>query len=169
MYFIFEADGWKEVKKLASEKTTLAVEWLKQSGMVINKSKAMSSYFSLATQTIPLIYVIIVSIIHGSSSICILGILFDYKMSRDLHLDKVLKESKRSRQAIRHISIHLTKSEFLNVAPGLFFSKFDYGSSLWLTTSIQKSFLNRAKIHQVLLSQFSLLAEFFIGKVTVKY
>ena len=35
-----------------------------------------------------------------SSSICILGILFDYKMSLDLHLEKVLKEATRSTQGI---------------------------------------------------------------------
>jgi len=47
MYFIFEANTWKEVVAIAAQQTNTAIDWLKKSGMVINASKTEAAYFLL--------------------------------------------------------------------------------------------------------------------------
>jgi hypothetical protein len=46
MYFIFEANSWKEWLWQAKKQKT-AIDWLKKSGMVINASKTEAAYFLL--------------------------------------------------------------------------------------------------------------------------
>ncbi len=36
--------------------------------------------------------------------------IFDYKMSWDIHVEKLQKEANSQMQAIRHIQLHLTKA-----------------------------------------------------------
>ena len=143
MYFIYEADSWEGVSEMASQNTKKAMEWLKKSGMVLNSSKTEAAYFSARELTNPpKIEVDGVQIIT-KPQIKVLGMIFDYKMSWDIHIEKLLKEANSRTQAIRHIQPHLTKAECMNVAHGLFFSKLYYCSCVWLTDMLSKSLMKR--------------------------
>jgi hypothetical protein len=72
-------------------------------------------------------------------TINVLGLTFDHKLHWDVQVEKILKEANSRTQAIRHIHQHLSKNECLAVAHGLFFSKFYYCSSVWLTDMLSKS------------------------------
>jgi len=143
MYFIYEADSWESVSEKASQNTKKAMEWLKKSGMVLNSSKTEAAYFSTRELSNPPEIEIDGIQIVTNQQIKVLGMIFDYKMSWDLHVEKLLKEANSRTQAIRHIQPHLTKTECMNAAHGLFFSKLYYCSSVWLTDILSKSLMKR--------------------------
>ena len=143
MYFIYEADTWEGVSAMASQNTMKAIEWLKKSGMVLNSSKTEAAYFSTRVLTNPPQIEIDGVQIETKSHIRVLGLIFDRKMSWDVHVEKLLKEANSRTQAIRHIHPHLMKAECLNVAHGLFFSSLYYCSSVWLTEMLSKSLMKR--------------------------
>ncbi len=143
MYFVYEADTWEEVSAMASQNTKKAMEWLKNSGMVLNSSKTEAAYFSNRELTNPPKIEIEGVQIATKSEIKVLGLVFDYKMSWEAHIGKLLREANSRTQAIRHIQPHLSSKECMNVAHGLFFSKLYYCSSVWLTDMLSKSLLKR--------------------------
>jgi hypothetical protein len=146
MYFIYEGDSWEQVSATASKQTKKAMDWLRKTGMVLNPSKTEAGYFSTRTLSNPPKINISGEIIECQKTIRVLGLLFDHKMSWEAHIDKVLKEANSRTQAIRHVSKHLSKSENLNIAHGLFFSAFYYGSCVWLTDTLTKSQMNRLTV-----------------------
>ena len=143
MYFIYEADSWESVSEKASQNTKKAMEWLKKSGMVLNSSKTEAAYFTTRELSNPPKIEIDGVQLTTKPQIKVLGMIFDYKMSWDLHIEKLLKEANSRTQAIRHIQPHLTKTECMNAAHGLFFSKLYYCSSVWLTDILSKSLMKR--------------------------
>lgn len=58
-------------------------------------------------------------------------------------MEKVLKDARCSTQAIRKIHQHLSKRECLCVAHGLFYSRFYYASTVWLTDMLPRTLMNR--------------------------
>jgi hypothetical protein len=146
MYFIYEADTWDEVATLASESTKTAIEWLKKSGMVINSSKTEAAYFANNKIAEPPKITIDDAIIEVKHRLCVLGIIFDHNMSWESHIETVLTEARSRIQALRHVRQHLTKQESINVAHGLFFGKFYYCSSVWLTPLLSKELLKKLTV-----------------------
>jgi len=143
MYFIYEGDTWDEVASIASANTKRAIEWLKSSGMVINAGKTQAAYFKMRELRDPPKIQIEEVQIEAKKNMCVLGVLFDHKMSWEPHIEKLLKQANSRTQAIRHIHNHLTKKECLNIAHGLFFGSFYYCSSVWLTELLSKALINR--------------------------
>ncbi len=143
MYFVYQADSWEGVSEIASKNTKKAMEWLKKSGMVLNSSKTEAAYFSSRELTNPPKIEIDGVKIITKSQIKVLGMIFDHKMSWDIHIEKLLKEANSRTQAVRHIHPHLTKAECLNIAHGLFFSNLYYCSSVWLTDMLPKTLMKR--------------------------
>ena len=143
MYFIYEADTWDDASTMASQNTKKAMEWLKKTGMVLNSSKTEAAYFSSRELTNPPEIEIDSALIKTKPFIKVLGLIFDHKMSWDVHVEKLLKEANSRTQAVRHIHPHLTKAECLNVAHGLFFSNLYYCSSVWLTDMLPKTLMKR--------------------------
>jgi len=143
IYFIYEANSWEGVSEMASQNTKKAMEWLKKSGMVLNSSKTEAAYFSTRELTNPPKIGVDGIQIITKPQIKVLGMIFDYKMSWDIHIEKLLKEANSRTQAIRHIQPHLTKAECMNVAHGLFFSKLYYCSCVWLTDMLSRSLMKR--------------------------
>jgi hypothetical protein len=143
MYFIFESSSWDEVTKIAAETTKKAIDWLKKSGMVINASKTEAAYFALQELANPPEVNIDGNQIKLKKSMNILGLTFDHALQWGPQVENILKEANSRTQAIRHIHQHLTTNECLSVAHGLFFSKFYYCSSVWLTDMLPKKLLQR--------------------------
>ncbi len=133
MYFIFESDTWEDMTKIAAEETKKAIVWLQKSGMLINASKTEAAYFSQKELPNPPSVNIVGIQIELKKTINFLGLTFDHKFNWDVQVEKILKEANSRTQAIRHIHQHLSKNECLAVAHGLFFSKFYYCSSVFLT------------------------------------
>jgi len=116
MYLIYKADSWDGMSEIASQNTKKAMVWLKKSGMVLNLTKTKAAYFTTRELTnTPKIEIDVVQIVT-ESQINVLGMIFDYKMSWYLHIEKLLKEVNSRTQAIRHIQPHLTKAECMNAA-----------------------------------------------------
>jgi hypothetical protein len=143
MYFIFEANTWDEVTALAGKKTKEAIDWLKKSGMVINASKTEAAYFALRELSDLQVVNIDGTQIELKKTLNVLGLTFDHKLHWGVQVEKILKEANSRTQAIRHVHEHLSISECLSVTHGLFFSKFYYCSSVWLTDMLPKTLLQR--------------------------
>ncbi len=121
MYFIYKADSWEGASTMASQNTKRAMEWLRKSGMVLNSSKTEAAYFSLRELANPPEIEIDSALIKTKPFIKVVGLIFDHKMSWDVHVEKLLREANSRTQAVRHIHPHLTKAiACLNVAHGLF-------------------------------------------------
>ena len=143
IYLIFQGDTWDDVANEASEKTAIAIEWLKKSGMVINAGKTEAAYFALRELSNPPKLNIDGVQIELKKVLNVLGVLFDYRLKWDVHAEKVLKDARRSTQALRHIHQHLSRSECLFVAHGLFYSKLYYSSCVWLTDMLPRTLMTR--------------------------
>ena len=113
MYFIFEANTWKEVVAIAAQQTNTAIDWLKKSGMVINASKTEAAYFSLQELSNPPMVNINGIQIELKKTLSVLGLTFDHKLHWGVHIEKILKEANSRTQAIRHVREHISTSECL--------------------------------------------------------
>jgi len=111
--------------------------------MFLNPSKTEAAYFTTRELTNPPKIEIDSVQIVTKPQIKVLGMIFDCKMSWDLHIEKLVKEANNRTQAIRHIQPHLTITECMNAAQGLFYSKLYYCSSVWLTDILPKLLMKR--------------------------
>ena len=111
--------------------------------MVINAGKTEAAYFALLELNNPPQLNIDGTPIKLKKVLNVLGVTFDYRLKWDIHVEKVLKDARCSVQALRHIHPHLSRSECLSVAHGLFYSKFYYSSSVWLTDMLPRTLMNR--------------------------
>jgi hypothetical protein len=93
IYFIYEANSWERVSEMASQNTKKAMECLKKSGMVLNSSKTEAAYFFTRELTNPPKIGVDGIQIITKLQIKIVGTIFDYKMSWDIHIEKLLKEA----------------------------------------------------------------------------
>lgn len=73
----------------------------------------------------------------------VLGLTFDHKLKWGPQINNIIKDANRTTQAIRLLKMHLSKKECMAVAHGLFFSKFYYGSCVWLTNQLSKEQFQR--------------------------
>jgi hypothetical protein len=78
--------------------------------MVLNSSKPEAAYFSIRELTNPPKIGVDGIQIITKPQIKVLGMIFDYKMSWDIHVEKLLKEANSQMQAIWHIQLHLPKA-----------------------------------------------------------
>ena len=143
MYFVFESDTWENVARIASDQTNRAISWLKNSGMVINVSKTECVYFAPHELPSPPVITIDGIQIELKKVLKVLGLTFDHKLKWGPQIDNIIKDANRTTQAIRHLKNHVSKKECMAIAHGLFFSKFYYGSCVWLTNSLSRENFQR--------------------------
>ena len=144
-YLIFEGDSWDEVCKIASEETTNVVNWLQNIGMVVNSSKTEAIYFSKHEQN-GLEMEVASSKIEVGTTMRVLGVMFDSKLSWENHIVHVCNIVKKKIYALRRISSDLNQAELLNIAHGSIYSVLYYAAGTWLNEGLKEKFVRRLKV-----------------------
>ena len=78
------------------------------------------------------------TIIKSKTSINVLGVQFDSKLTWAEHVNKTINKSKRALHAIRLIKKHFTKQELLNLLTSNFYSILYYNSEIWHLTTLKQ-------------------------------
>ena len=144
-YLIFEGDSWDEVCKIASTETTCVMDWLQDVGMVVNSLKTEAMYFSKHDQ-VGLKIQVASSEIQVGTTMRVLGVMFDSKLSWGSHITHISNIVKKKIHALRKISTDLNPSELLGIAHGSIYSVLYYAAGTWLNGGLQEKHLRRLKV-----------------------
>ena len=99
--------SWDKFSQIASRETTDVVDWLQDIGMVVNSLKTEAIYFS-KHEEVGLEIEVASSKIQVRTTMKVLGVMFDSKLSWESHIAN----------ALRQISSDLGQSELLSIAHG---------------------------------------------------
>ena len=144
-YLVFEGDSWDEVCKIASTETTCVMDWLQDVGMVVNSLKTEAMYFSKHDQ-VGLKIKVASSEIQVGTTMRVLGVMFDSKLSWGSHITHISNIVKKKIHALRKISTELNPSELLCIAHGPIYSVLYYAAGTWLNGGLQEKHLRRLKV-----------------------
>ena len=110
----------------------MITKWLKGSGMVVNESKAEICLFHHNDQ--PLINVMLEGVqMTSKKSINVLGVVFDSKLTWNMHVAQTLVKAKKALIALRLIKRFFSVSEMRTLLDSNFYSVLYYNAVIWLT------------------------------------
>ncbi len=81
--------------------------------------------------------------VNSSSTLKVLGIVFDNRLQWDKQVEKVTRETRRSLQGLKIIKRHLSEQELLTLVTSLCFFKLCYGSQVWLLPTLKETLYSK--------------------------
>lgn len=110
---------------------------MQDSGLAVNINKTELVYFSnkptkgnvkLGNLTI-----------ESKTSMKILGVVFDSKLSWIPHIDSCIQKTKQAVSGLRHISKYIPQDKMMSLATSFAYSRLYYGAEVWLIPSLIKT------------------------------
>ena len=140
-YVICEGTDEQDLKNQVANTIDKHTAWLCNMGMIVNASKTdlMSLGRKIEVQGDGFKLV-------SSSTLNVLGILFDEKMCWEPQLELSMSKCQRLKPALRCLSSKLKKSEMLQVITSHFYSRLYYGSEVWYHSLTQ---INRNRLSAI--------------------
>ena len=133
------------VARLIQTKLERIKKWLTQSGMKVNESKTCLSLFC-SQDTTPIEITLNTVPIKSTTTINVLGVIFDQKLQWVSHISQCIAKSNKALAAIRMIRKFFNTNELLQLVTSNFYSILYYNSEIWHLPSLN------ANLKQKLLS-----------------
>jgi hypothetical protein len=112
--------------------------WLASLGLKVNLEKTELTIFQRHDTSSANIKVKDI-VVNSSSTLKVLGIVFDNRLQWDKQVEKVTRETRRPLQGLIIIKRHFSKPELLTLVTTLCFSKLYYGSQVWLLPTLKET------------------------------
>ena len=137
-YHIAISESKQEAVKTLQDRIIESESWLASSGLKVNLEKTELTIFHRHDTSSANIKVKDI-VVNSSSTLKVLGIVFDNRLQWDKQVEKVTRETRRSLQGLNIIKRHFTEQELLTLVTSLCFSKLYYGSQVWLLPTLKES------------------------------
>jgi hypothetical protein len=131
-----------KIKEVALQRLQFQVQkvqkWLTGSGLKVNVEKTEIVIFhkkDTATTSIKINEVEI----HTKEQMSVLGVIFDSKLEWSLQTENSVRKARSALQGLRIINKYFTTPERLVLITSFFYSRFYYGSQVWLIPSLKAS------------------------------
>ena len=145
----------KQVTKDLESKLKLILKWLSDSGLKVNESKTELCLFH-RKDTIPIEITLNNISIKSQSSMNVLGIIFDSKLTWSNQVSQTTQKAKKALHAIKMIRKYFTKNEITMLLTSNFYSILYYNSEIWHIPNLApelKQLLMSASANALKLSQ----------------
>lgn len=142
-YIYHVSEDITEVTSNLESKANTVVKWLENSGMIVNKTKTDAIIFGRNVNQSKLM--VAGEEVTIKDSIKILGIEFDSSLSWSKQIDKTISNAKKSTHSLNHLRKYFSQDEMLKIATVMTYSKFYYGSQVWLGPMLPKQYIHRLK------------------------
>jgi hypothetical protein len=137
-YHIAISESKQDAVKTLQDRIIESESWLASSGLKVNLEKTELTIFHRHDTSSANIKVKDI-VVNSSSTLKVLGIVFDNRLQWDKQVEKVTRETRRSLQGLNIIKRHFTEQELLTLVTSLCFSKLYYGSQVWLLPTLKES------------------------------
>jgi hypothetical protein len=137
-YHIAISKSKQDAVKTLQDRIIESESWLASSGLKVNLEKTELTIFHRHDTSSANIKVKDI-VVNSSSTLKVLGIVFDNRLQWDKQVEKVTRETRRSLQGLNIIKRHFTEQELLTLVTSLCFSKLYYGSQVWLLPTLKES------------------------------
>ncbi len=137
-YHIAFSKSKQDAVKTLQDRIIESERWLASSGLKVNLEKTELTIFHRHDTSSANIKVKDI-VVNSSSTLKVLGIVFDNRLQWDKQVEKVTRETRRSLQGLNIIKRHFTEQELLTLVTSLCFSKLYYGSQVWLLPTLKES------------------------------
>ena len=124
------------------DNTSKMIEWLNDSGLMINTDKTEICIFHKSDTVCPLL-TIGANVFQIKNQIKILGTVFDTKLQWNEHVHYAIRNANKSKQALCLIAKYFTTEEMVKLATAFFYSKLYYGSKVWLMSTLHSNLKNK--------------------------
>ena len=144
-----------QVTKNLESKLKLILKWLSDSGLKVNESKTELCLFH-RKDTIPIEITLNNISIKSQSSMNVLGIIFDSKLTWSNQVSQTTQKAKKALHAIKMIRKYFTKNEITMLLTSNFYSILYYNSEIWHIPNLApelKQLLMSASANALKLSQ----------------
>ena len=126
------------------QKINIMIDWMLKSGLKVNESKTEICLFHKNDH--PKIELLINNtIVKSKSTINVLGILFDSKLTWNQHIAQTINKTKRSLHSVKLIAKYMSKDEIRLIITSNVYSVLYYGSYIWLIPSLNRILLKNLK------------------------
>jgi hypothetical protein len=126
-YVICQGNTKDEMMQNLRETLEDHTRWLRGLGMVVNSAKTEVMYF----QDEKLSFDYEGFQLESVTTMNVLGVMFDNKLSWTEHLKKAKSACQRFKPALRHLKSRLNSKELLKVITSHYYSRLYYGSEIW--------------------------------------
>ena len=117
------------------KKLEMITKWLRDSGMIVNESKTEVCLFHRNDK--PVIQIKVQNVNFTSKkSINVLGVIFDYKLTWNIHIASAITKAKKSLFALHSLKIFFNNNEMRTLLDTNFYSILYYNAVIWLTPNI---------------------------------
>jgi len=139
-FFLYSSSHWREqdAVKTLQDRIIESESWLASSGLKVNLEKNELTIF-LRHDTCSVNIKVKDIAVNSSSTLKVLGIVFDNHLQWDKQVEKVTRETRRSLQGLKIIKRHFTEQELLTLVTSQCFSKLYYWSQVWLLPPLKES------------------------------
>ena len=151
---IISSNTLSEAEEQFEDNIVKHIEWLKDSGLVVNESKTevmvlhrkhkLKTSIRIGNNTM-----------DTKTEMKILGLTMDQNLKWSKHVEKVTQIGKRSLHGLRVIRKYFTENEFKSILTSSFFNKVSYGSAVWLTSGLD--YKSKQKLDSVFIRSLRLL------------
>jgi len=135
-----------EALEALQEKVIEAEHWMSGSGLKVNVEKTEMVVFHRYETGRSEIRVGN-TVITSKSTMKVLGIHFDSRMSWDIQVDNAILNSRKSLHALRLVRTFFTDKEMIKLVTANVFSKMYYGSQVWLLPNLKEKLFTKMFSH----------------------
>jgi hypothetical protein len=120
------------------------MDWLQDVGMVVNSLNTETMYFSKHDQ-VGLKIQVSSSEIQVVTTMRVLGVLFNSKLSWGSHITNISNIVKKKIHTLRKISADFNQSELISIAHGSIYSILYFAAGNWLNRGLQQKNFGKLK------------------------
>jgi len=141
-YHIATIESKQDAVRTLQDRIIELESWLASSGLKVNLEKTELTIFHRHDTSSANIKVKDM-VVNSSSTLKVLGIVFNNRLQWDKQVQKVTRETRRSLQGLKIIKRHFTEQELIILVTSLCFSKLYYGSQVWLLPTLKESLFGK--------------------------
>jgi hypothetical protein len=136
----------KDTLEALQRKVIEAEHWMSGSGLKVNVEKTEMVIFHRYETSRGEIRVAN-TVITSKSTMKVLGIHFDSRMSWDIQVDSAILNSRKSLHALRSVRTFFTENEMIKLVTANVYSKLFYGSQVWLLPNLKEKLFTKMFSH----------------------
>ena len=119
------------------EKIMAAEKWMSGSGLKVNLEKTEMVIFHRMDTSSGVLKIGNIQI-TSSGEMNVLGIVFDNRLQWDRQVDKAIRETRKTAQALKTVKRYFSTEELLKLCTAICFSKLYYASEVWLLPNLKE-------------------------------
>lgn len=140
-YLFKEADSLKELHDEIERKAEQIARWMRENGLLVNIAKTEFVVFAKRSHSVTI--KVMEQNITSTTTMRVLGVVFDEKLSWSQHVDATIKKVKSAAYSLKRIAKFVPQDKMMELATAFAYSRLYYAAAVWLIPNLAKPLWSR--------------------------